>query len=104
VDAPLPAARRKQRSIRLALPPDESGIAVLCLTTGDEATYYTLREIPCEIGGRGFAIHRTGLGSLYHVRVGDPEDCDCDCLGFLRHGHCKHVLGLLALVKAGRLG
>lgn len=96
-------ARERRRSITLVSPPDGAGIAVLRLALGDEVGYYTLREIPCEIGGRGFAMHRTGLGTLYHVRVGEPEDCDCDCLGFLRWGHCKHVLGLLALTQAGRL-
>ncbi|MGL4550037.1 MAG: SWIM zinc finger family protein [Gemmataceae bacterium] len=95
--------RPRERSIGLVRPPDGTGVAVLRLTAGGEAAYYTLREIVCEIGGRGFAVHRTGLGTLYHVRVGEPEDCDCDCLGFLRHGHCKHVMGLLALVRAGRL-
>jgi hypothetical protein len=95
--------RNRTRSIRLVRPPDASGVAILCLTSGEEATYYTLCEIPCEIGGRGFALHRTGLGTLYHLRIGTPEECDCDCLGFLRHGHCKHVLGLLALLHAGRL-
>ena len=97
------AKRPRTRSIRLVRPPGDDGIAILCLTTGDEATFYTLCEIPCEIGGRGFALHRTGLGTLYHVRIGTPEECDCDCMGFLRHGHCKHVLGLLALLHAGRL-
>ena len=103
MEAPLPPARRKPRSIRLSLPPDECGIAVLCLTTGDEATYYTLREIPCEIGGRGFAIHRLGLGNLYHVRIGTRADCSCECLGFLAHGRCRHVLGLLALARHGKI-
>lgn len=92
----------RHRTIRLVRPPDETGVAVLCLTTASEVIFYTIREIPCEIGGRGFAMHRTGLGTLYHLRVGQPEDCDCDCLGFLRHGHCKHVMGLIALIKAGQ--
>ena len=90
------------RSIRLVRPPLD-GVAVFCVTLGDEATFYTLHEIPCEIGGRGFAVHRTGLGTLYHVRVGTPEECSCECMGFLRHGYCKHVLGLQALIATGKL-
>jgi hypothetical protein len=62
-----------------------------------------VHEIPCEIGGRGFEVHRLGLGELYHVRVGAPQDCSCECLGFLRHGHCKHILGLLTLLQNGLL-
>jgi hypothetical protein len=93
----------RPRTIRLVRTPGPDGVALVCLDNGKEATCYTLCEIPCEIGGRGFALHRTGLGTLYHVRIGTAEECDCDCLGFLQHGHCKHVLGLLALLKAGRL-
>ena len=92
----------RERSVRLIRPPRD-GVGVVLLAVPRETAYYTFVEIPCEIGGRGFAMHRTGLGTLYHVRVGDAEDCDCDCRGFLRWGYCKHVLGLLALVKAGRL-
>ena len=47
----------------------------------------------------GFAIHRLGLGQLYHVRIGRPEYCSCGCMGFLSKGKCKHVLGLLALAE-----
>jgi hypothetical protein len=60
-------------------------------------------EVPCEIGGRGFAVHRLGLGTVYHVRVGDPADSTCECLGFLRWGRCKHVAGLRALIRLGAL-
>ena len=34
----------------------------------------TLLQLPCDIGGRGFAVHRLGLGTLYHVRVGSPAE------------------------------
>jgi hypothetical protein len=79
------------------------GVVVVCLQTGKEATYYTVVELLCEIGGRGFAMHKLGIGPLYHLRVGETEDCSCECMGFLRHGYCKHMLGLLALVQAGKL-
>jgi hypothetical protein len=70
---------------------------------GARSFFYTLHEIPCDIGGRGFAVHRLGLGNLYHVRIGALEECSCECLGFLAQGRCKHVLGLLALVRRGKL-
>jgi hypothetical protein len=93
---------KPSRTVRLVRDlTDEVG--VICLSVGKETTYYTVREIPCEIGGRGFAIHKLGLGTLYHVRVGEREDCSCECMGFLRHGYCKHVLGLLALVQSGKM-
>lgn len=90
----------KPRTIRLVRRsnPDEPG--VLCIVDS-KPTYYVFQEIPCEIGGRAFAVHRIGLGNLYHVRVGDPADCSCECLGFLSKGRCKHVQGLMALAGHG---
>jgi len=92
-----------ERVIRLIRPPARDGVGVFSVCAGGRTTFYALHELRCDIGGRGFAVHRLGLGELYHVRVGEPADCSCECLGFLRHGHCRHVLGLLALVNHGLL-
>ena len=97
------AATSPARSIRLVRAPTLDGVGVFCVTVGGRSCFYTLHEIPCFIGGRGFAVHRLGLGTLYHVRVGRREDCSCECLGFLSRGRCRHVLGLLALVHRGKL-
>jgi hypothetical protein len=100
---PQTPSRSPKRFIRLIQTPDQGGVAVFSVSAGKSTSFYTLREIPCEIGGRGFAVHRLGLGTLYHVRIGRPEECSCECLGWLAHGHCRHVLGLLALVREGKL-
>ena len=92
-----------QRSIRLVRPPGADGVGVFCVRDAYGCCNYTFKEIPCAIGGRGFAVHKLGFGSLYHVRVGEPEDCSCECLGFCYRNRCRHVLGLLALVKRGQL-
>jgi hypothetical protein len=86
------------RSIRLIRSPSIDGVGVFRISANHISTYYTFHEIPCEIGGRGFAVHRLGLGTLYHVRVGAVEDCSCECLGFLRYGRCRYISGLLALM------
>ena len=91
------------RTIRLVRTPAGDGVGVFCVTVGELSSFYAVREIRCDIGGRGFAVHRLGLGELYHVRVGEPCDSSCECLGFLRHGHCRHVLGLRALIEKGLL-
>jgi hypothetical protein len=91
------------RSILLLRPPGRDGVGVFRVTAGGRTTFYTFHEIPCEIGGRGFAVHRLGLGNLYHVRIGRRSECSCECLGFLAHNHCRHVLGLLALARHGKL-
>jgi len=96
-------AEGNHRTIRLIREPDERGIGVFCISDGKKSQFYTFREIPCEIGGRGFAVHRLGMGTLYHVRVGKAEDRSCECMGYLRWGHCKHISGLMALIKQGKL-
>jgi hypothetical protein len=96
-------AERPPRVIRLLRRPDRFGVGLLCITKDRKTHYYVFKEIPCEIGGRGFAVHRLGLANLYHVRVGKPRDCSCDCMGFLAHGRCKHLLGLQALIGHGLL-
>jgi hypothetical protein len=92
-----------RRSIRLVRSATADGVGVFAITEKNLLTFYTFHEIACEIGGRGFAVHRLGIGNLYHVRIGKPAECSCECLGFLRHGYCKHILGLLALEKHGLL-
>jgi hypothetical protein len=91
-------AERVPRVIRLIRRPDDFGVGVFSITKDRRTYYYVFKKIPCDIGGRGFAVHRLGLANLYHVRVGSPRETSCDCLGFLSHGRCKHVQGLAALI------
>ncbi len=87
------------RSIRLVRSPAVDGVGVLRIDVGKRCNFYTFHEIPCLIGGRGFVVHRLGLGNVYHVRIGKRTDCSCECLGFLYYTRCRHVQGLLALVR-----
>lgn len=91
-----------KRFLRLIQAPlDGAGIGICSIATGKTKIYYAFKEIDCQIGGRAFALHKLGLGELYFVRIGTPEDCSCECLGFLAHGECKHLLGLQTLVERG---
>ena len=99
----MPGTSRKKRTIRLIRSPSIDGVGVFCVNDGKAAVNYAFRAIPCDIGGQGFAVHRLGLGQLYHVRIGRPEDCSCECLGFLAHGRCKHLQALLSLMRRGKL-
>jgi hypothetical protein len=108
VELPMPTlepteAAAPPRTICLMQAPRPGEVGVLRITKDRQTHYYVFKEIRCDIGGRGFAVHRLGLGNLYHVRVGRSRDCACECLGFLRHGRCKHVLGLSALIGHGLL-
>ena len=89
---------RSPRVIRLLRRPDDRGVGILTITKKLRTDFYVFCEIPCAIGGRGFALHRLGLANLYHVRVGTPRESSCECLGFLSHGRCKHIQGLTALI------
>ena len=91
--------KTKTRTVRVERPPNADGVGIFCIRVDDEGQFYAFCEIRCEIGGRGFAAHRLGQGELYHVRVGQPEDTSCECMGFLRWGKCKHTAALAALIK-----
>ncbi len=91
------APARSPRVIRLLRQPDDAGVGVLCITNERGVQHYAFKEIRCDIGGRGFAMHRLGLANLYHVRI-DGRDSTCECKGFLSRGQCKHLQGLTALI------
>ena len=95
------AEKRTPRVIRLVRPPDVFGVGVFAITQKGRSQYYVFKEIPCEIGGRAFTVHRIGLADVYDVRIGSPAESSCECMGFLRHGKCKHVQGLSALLGHG---
>jgi hypothetical protein len=63
---------------------------------------YSVLPIRSDVGGRAFEITRQDTGDTYHVLLHSPES-SCECKGFLRHGHCKHVDALQTLVSRGRL-
>lgn len=94
---------RPPRLIRLLPTPEELGVGIFTIATKKRTDFYVFKEIPCEVGGRGFAVHRLGLGNVYHVRIGDRRECSCECMGFLRHSKCKHIQGLGALIGHGLL-
>ncbi|HEY2787614.1 MAG TPA: hypothetical protein VGJ05_21840 [Fimbriiglobus sp.] len=94
---------KSDRSIAVVRPMGPDGVVVVRITAGKKSAFYAVKELPCEIDGRGFAMHRLGVSPLYHVRIGKPEDVSCECMGFLARGVCRHVLGLQALADAGLL-
>jgi len=74
--------------------------------TEEEHFAYWLRSIPGS--ANGFRLEKVkpvpaeGEPDHYDVLL-DGERSTCECQGFLRWGHCKHVESLLALIKCGKL-
>jgi hypothetical protein len=43
-------------------------------------------------------LGRLGSSDVYRVVIDPAGGHDCDCPGFVHHGHCKHADGLAALL------
>lgn len=84
------------RKVGIAVTPsDVNPFFVLRITEGEKVEHYTVH--PKE-GGRAFVVSKMPDGEHYNV-----VDGKCTCKGHVRWGHCRHVEGLKALQKAGRL-
>jgi len=81
------------------------GLLTITETRGRKTTTtdYWIDQLPSDFGTayRLTKFHDQG-GEAYDVLL-DGQQCTCECLGFTRWHHCKHVEGLQALVAAGQL-
>jgi hypothetical protein len=59
--------------------------------------------------GKAYRLEKFGVEqndnepSVYDVNVDPHGFSSCECLGFQRWHHCKHLESLTALTKAGKL-
>jgi len=92
----------KTRTIRLISTQDGDLPAIVRIEAGRKVALYAVREVPSQFGGRGFLVREVkDHAETYSVHCGTPRLCDC--FGHLRHGRCKHVSGLQALIDTGRI-
>jgi len=94
------------RSIRLLVRLNSAGRnAVVRITQDGQAADYFLDRLPADFG-QGFLLEKVGDeardNATYHVSLNGPES-SCTCPGHAYGSYCKHVDGLAALVKAGKL-
>lgn len=97
------------RSIRMVKPMvnGTNGEIEITFTRGNktEVFRYWLDRIESPLGD-AFLVEKQGdqrkSNEKYHVLLAQ-DGHSCECKGFLRHDHCKHVSGLLALKAAGRI-
>jgi hypothetical protein len=85
-----------------------NGCFAVELTVGKSRTAYHVEPLPSDFG-RAVRLVKFGAtpgtdegAASYEVNLDGPGS-DCGCKGFLRHGRCKHVEGLLALVAVSKL-
>ena len=80
-------------------------VQVLALTCGKETTFYQLETLLAD-AGKGFRLVKADCGNgpeeTYDVHL-DGQRSTCECKGFLRWNHCKHVESLTALSAAGKV-
>ena len=92
---------KPERRILLAVPPFEEEPGVLQIRVGKEEANYFLTPIPSDFGN-AYRVEKIGGTEVYDVNLADGHGT-CECKGFLRWNHCKHVDGLKALKTRGKL-
>ena len=109
-----PKARKVSKSVRsLRISDPINGARALVITQDELRVFYTLREIKCAIGGRGFRLDKCAAGTGsdreengYDVHVDGAADGSCTCKGFVYHRHgrpCKHLDAVRFLLARGVL-
>jgi hypothetical protein len=99
----MPRSSSLVRDVRLLRSPTSEILGVMGMTDRKGDSFYAFHEIPCEIGGRGFCIRRLGEERLYCVRINGAVESSCECLGYLSHGRCRHILALQTLIRESEI-
>ena len=98
---------KPERRIRVLKPMSDGSAGVIAITVGKDEGVYAIRPIPADFGVAYHLIKgeleeqedntlRLRDAAHYDVCLNGPQST-CECKGFLRHGHCKHVDGLTTL-------
>ena len=102
--------RKPERRIRL-IKPVQDGMGAIQITIGGEPHNYLIYPLRSDFGAAFRLIKQElvpqeeGFYELedtarYNVCL-DGERSSCECIGFSKHGHCKHVSGLAVLRQRG---
>jgi len=99
-----PKARQrpsKDRAVRWLTRPSSAngGWGTVEIKVGRKPAVYAIRRLTVDFGIAGFELIKQGTRIAYQVLL-DGRRSLCDCVGHERHGHCKHVEALQALVES----
>jgi hypothetical protein len=96
---------KPERRITMQQAPNADGKgAIVEITVGKETDFYFVDKVPSDFG-TAFKLEKCnydGNDTTYHTLL-DGQRSSCECKGYLRHHHCKHIDGLTALVQLGKL-
>jgi hypothetical protein len=80
---------------------------MLDIREDDNLTCFWLYAVPSDFGLafrlEKYEHQRRGEDDAAYNVLLDGERSTCECKGFLRWGHCRHVEALTALRQAGKL-
>jgi hypothetical protein len=92
------------RTIRLALPPsDVSAVAVMVITVGKAQDTYHVTPIRSDFGAAFEVAKVSDPGQPVYQVCLEGNGGTCNCKGHSHRGTCRHVEGLAALRRAGKL-
>jgi hypothetical protein len=78
---------------------------ILWLTVSKTTTAYRMVPLSSDFG-RAVRLEKADQGDgqpeAYDVLL-DGQRSSCECRGHLRHGHCKHLDGIRAVIAGGQL-
>jgi hypothetical protein len=92
------------RTVRLTFgPPADNPFSIITIPEGRKVDDYIVRPMPSD-WGTAFQVKKIfdADQKVYRVLV-DGVRCNCECLGHMHHGHCRHVEALQTLRQHGML-
>src|SRR6185437_15305566 len=106
IETALPATKSSPVN-GVAFTPTAPGRGLLIIDQKRSIAEYRVTEFPAD-GGRGFRLAKIEGGTdrtaeSYDVFLDRAHGETCDCKGFARHGHCKHVDAVQAVCDRGLL-
>ena len=103
--------RKPERKIRVIKPIQDGFMGAVQIIVGSEQHNYLILPLPSDFGAAFRLVKQElipvdpGVWELkdtarYNVNL-NGQQSTCECLGFCKHGHCKHVAGLTVLHQRG---